>query len=130
EDDAEVRPDHGADQQCRRRAVDVELPAGGVDALCDEHDRQRVRERPDKERELPPGVALDEVGVALEDAREADELMPEGRSCASHANTPLSASSFSCSNSRPVAAKNASSSVSEPNRSFRSLADSRARRRP
>ena len=112
EDDAEVRPDDGADQQRRRRAIDVELAAGGVDALGDEDDRERVRERPDEERELPPDVALDQVGVPLEHAGEADQLVAEGCGSASHANTPLSASSSSCSNSRPVAAKKASSSVS------------------
>jgi len=40
----------------------------------DEHDRERVRDGPDEERELPQAVALDQVGVALDDAREGDRL--------------------------------------------------------
>ena len=35
--------------------VDVDLAAGRLDALGDEHDRERVRDRPDEERDLPPG---------------------------------------------------------------------------
>src|SRR4029453_10597442 len=102
------------------------------DPLCDEDDRQRVRERPDEEGELPPGVALDEAGGSAQGAGEADQLVPEGCCCPSHANTPLSAStsSLSCPNSRPVAAKNASSSVSERNRALSSSTGSRQSRRP
>src|SRR5207253_6887910 len=95
EEDAEVGPDDCADQQRGSRTVDVELAARSVDPLSDEDDRQRVRQRPDEERELPPDVALDEVGVPLEHAGEADQLVTEGRGGSSHANTPLSASSSS-----------------------------------
>ena len=95
-----------------------------VDAARDEHDRQRVRDRPEQEREIPEEVALGQVEVALDDAVEADQLVAkhaparEGRCrrVAHHANTSLSSSSSVCSSSyvRPVAAKNASSSVSTP----------------
>src|SRR5581483_329527 len=119
EDDPEVGPDDGADQELRRQPVDVDLPAGRLDALADEDDRQRVRDRPDEEGELPPGVALDQVPVALDDPREADQLVPDACGERGHqANTSRSASSSSSSNVRPVAAKNASSSVATPKRSF------------
>ena len=76
-----------------RELVDVDLPAGGLDALGDEDDRERVRGRPDEERELPPRVALDQVPVALEDAAEPDELVTERLCCSTHqAHTSLSSS--------------------------------------
>ena len=53
EDDPEVGPDHRADQQRGRLALDVEMAAGGLDALGDEHDRQRVGDRPDEEARAP-----------------------------------------------------------------------------
>ena len=56
-------------------AVDVDVAAGRLDALADEDDRERVRDRPDEERDVPPDVAADEVHVALEDAAEADQLV-------------------------------------------------------
>ena len=100
-------------EQDRRHAVDVDLPAGRLDALGDEDDRQRVRDRPDEERDVPPDVALDEVDVPLDDSGEADQLVPEGCGCAA-ALPPLVLLGFSSSNGLPVAAKNASSSVSAP----------------
>ena len=84
EDDPEVGPDDGADEQGRRHLVDVDLPAGRLDALRDEDDRQRVRDRPEEERDVPPDVALDEVDVALEDAGEADQLVAKNCRCAGH----------------------------------------------
>ena len=45
-----------------------------LDALRDEDDRQRVRDGPDEPGDVPPDVALGEVGVALDDAAGADEL--------------------------------------------------------
>src|SRR5262249_34553617 len=102
----------------RGRAVDVDLTAGRLDPFGDEHDRERVRERPDEERELPPEVALDQVPVALDDACERDRLVAQRTAehqragNRAHANTPLLASSSSSPNARPVAAKTASSSVS------------------
>src|SRR5262249_23979108 len=119
-------PDHAADQQLRRELV---LQRGRrVDALGDEDDRERVRARPEEERDLPPHVALDEVPVALDDAAEADELVSD--SCCSlgdhYANTSRSLSpSVPSANVRPVAAKNASSSVSTRNRSLTSSTGSR-----
>src|SRR5204863_4639136 len=80
----------------------------------DEHDRERVRDRPDHEREIPEEVAPREIDVALDDAAETDELLPERHSDGGHQpNTSLYSSSSLCSSSkvRPVAAKNASSSV-------------------
>ena len=47
------------------------VPPRGLDAVGDEHDRERVGDRPDEERELPPAVALDQVGVALDHAERA-----------------------------------------------------------
>src|SRR2546423_8250055 len=86
-------------------------------ALRDEHDRERVRDGPEEERQLPPGVALDEVPVPLDDAAEPDQLAPQRRArCAlHHANTSRSSSS-SVSNAAPVAARNASSSEEAPYR--------------
>ena len=74
EDDPQVGPDHRADEQARRLALDVELAAGRLDALGDEDDRQRVGDGPREERELPEAVALDQVGVALDHAQERDGL--------------------------------------------------------
>src|SRR5262249_59642454 len=115
EDDPEVRPDHGPDQEHRRQPVDVDPGTGCLDALGDEHDRERVRDRPEEERQLPPRVAPDEVPVALDDAAEPDQLAPQRPpGCAlHHANTSRSSSS-SASNAAPVAAKNASSSDDAP----------------
>ena len=96
---------------------------GDADAARDEHDRERVRDRPEQEREIPEQVALGQVQVALDDAVEPDELVAEHAPAAErqvgaghYANTSLSSSSsvFSSSNVRPVAAKNASSIVSTP----------------
>src|SRR5207247_5811304 len=78
----------------RSQAVDVDRAALCDDALRDEDDRERVRGRPEEERDLPPGVALDEVPVALDHPVEADELVPKCPRGFSHANTPLS--SLSC----------------------------------
>src|SRR3954454_9119267 len=119
EHDAEVGPHHRADQQDRRQTVDVDLAAFGDDALGDEDDRQRVGRGPEEERDLPPCVAPDQVPVSLDHSVQADELVTHCCCSFSHANTPLSASSsFSSSNVRPVAAKNASSRVSTPYCSF------------
>src|SRR5439155_20999080 len=103
------------DQQLGRELV----PFGGrhVDAARDEDDRERVRDRPEQERDVPPNVALDEVDVALDDAGEPDQLVTDrsARRGGDHANTSRSlSSSVSSSNERPVAVKNASSSVSTP----------------
>ena len=81
EDHAEVGPDDSADEQCRRQALDVDAAARGLHALADEDDRERVGDRPDEERDVPPDVALDQVDVALEDAGEPDELVTENRCC-------------------------------------------------
>ena len=131
EDDPEERPDDGADEQPRRELVLLRAATGRTRAR-DEHDRERVRDRPDHEREVPEEVALREIDVPLDDAAEADELL------ASHARwrstrvirTPpctrrLRRRAASFSNSRPVAAKNASSSVSTPKRRFTSSTGSR-----
>ena len=75
EDDPEERPDHAADEQLRR-----ELVLRGrreVDAARDEHDRERVGDRPEQEREVPEEVALRQVQVALDDAVEPDQLVAE-----------------------------------------------------
>src|SRR5438034_335594 len=42
----------------------------------------------------PPRVALDEIGVPLQYAGEADQLVPESGGGTSHANTPLSSLGF------------------------------------
>src|SRR6202007_816735 len=89
----------------------------------DEDDRERVRDRPDHEREVPQEVPLREVDVPLDDPEQADELVAHLHCVLTHANTSLYSSSSpwpSLSNSRPVAAKNASSSVSTPKRLFTS----------
>src|SRR5207302_5310447 len=98
-----------------------------VDRAGDEHDRERVRDRPDHEREVPEEVALGEVDVALDDAAEADQLAAQRRSYCGHPNTSLISSSSVCSSSnvRPVAAKNASSSVWTPYRRLTSATGSR-----
>jgi hypothetical protein len=57
EDDPEVGPHDRSDQQDRGQLVDVDLAAGRLDALGDEDDRERVRGRPEEERDLPPRVA-------------------------------------------------------------------------
>ena len=113
EDDPEVGPDHGADQQHRGQPVLL----GGREArgLRDEDDRERVRDRPDEERELPHRVALDEVPVPLDDPVAGRSARGGLRAAiGSHAVTSSSSSCRSSSNVRPVAAKNASSSVSTP----------------
>ena len=46
-----------------------------VDAAGDEHDRERVGDRPEQEREVPEEVALRQVEVALDDAVEPDQLV-------------------------------------------------------
>ena len=103
-------------------SFDVELDAARLDALRDEHDRERVRDGPDEPRDVPPDVALGEVDVALDDAAGSDELGSHRSPQRSHANTSRSSSSSpSASNSRPVAAKNASSSVSASYRRLRVL---------
>src|SRR5205814_56064 len=81
----EVGPDHGADEQDRRHAVDVDVAALGLDALGDEDDRERVRDRPEEERDVPPDVALDQVDVALDHAAEPDELMAQREAHRPHA---------------------------------------------
>ena len=113
EDDPEVGPDHGPDQQDRRQLADVDLAARRLDPAGDEHDRERVGCRPEEERKLPPGVALDQVPVPLDDPAEPDQLVTDGHGNRSHQayTSRSSSSSASCSNERPVAAKNASSSV-------------------
>ena len=108
EDDPEVGPDHGADQQDRGDLLDVDVAAGRRDALRDEDDRERVRDRPDKERDVPPDVALDEVDVPLDHAAEPDQLVAQRKAHGSHDGSPP------FSNAWPLAAKNASSSVSAP----------------
>ena len=50
---------------------------GDADAARDEHDRERVRDRPEQEREVPEEVALRQVQVALDDPVEADELVAD-----------------------------------------------------
>src|SRR5262249_13683755 len=119
-------PDHGADQQHDGRLVDVDAATAGLDALGDEHDRQRVGDGVQEPRELPPGEPADQVDVALDDAGEADQLTPKLALLLApkrvlfgvdHAGTFSSSSwpsssSRSSSNSRPVAFRNACSSVS------------------
>ena len=112
EDDPEVGPDDGAD----RAAIVVTsltsiCAAGRLDALRDEDDRQRVRDRPEEERDVPPDVALDEVDVALDDAAEADQLVAESCRCARHRAPPRPLRVSLVLERLPVAAKNASSSV-------------------
>src|SRR5947209_20168591 len=98
EDDPEVGPDHRADQQRRGRAFDVEMAAGCLPSLGDEHDRQGVGHRPEEECELPPAVALDQVRVSLDHAHQADELAPEWMLFADdHELTSSSSSSSSSS---------------------------------
>src|SRR5947208_14565349 len=99
-----------------------------MDAIRDEHNRERVHTPPEEERDLPPDVALDEVPVALDDTAEPDELVTN--CCCSlgdhYAITSRSlSSSVSSSKLRPVAAKNASSSVSTPKRFLTSSTGSR-----
>src|SRR5439155_21699807 len=110
----EKRPDDRADEQLRRELV--LLRRRNADRARDEDDRERVRDRPDHEREIPEEVALGEIDVALDDAAEPDELLTKRRSDGGHPNTSLysSSSSASSSKARPVAAKNACSSVSTP----------------
>src|SRR6478752_5496433 len=97
-----------------RRAVHVQVATAGLDALRDEHDRERVCDGVQKPGQLPPGESPDQVHVALDDAGEADQLTPQRASLlrADHAGTPLRLSSSSSSNERPVAFRNACSSVS------------------
>src|SRR5262249_12181751 len=133
EDDPEVCPDDAADQELRRERVLLGLR--DVDAARDEDDRQRVGDRPEQERDVPEQVALRQVEVALDDAGEPDQLVPDRlrarQRCAHYANTSRSlSSSVSSSNVRPVAAKKASSRVSTPKRSFTSSTGSRKSRRP
>src|SRR5581483_488762 len=111
EDDPEVRPDDGADQEHGRQAVDVHRRTARAEALRDEDDRERVRDRPDEERELPPDVAFDEVPVALDDAAEPDQLVPERERDLPRHQSNTSRSSSSAPSASPVAAKNAASSV-------------------
>src|SRR6266567_7536137 len=97
----------------------------------DEDDRECVRDRPDHERQVPEEVALREIDVPLDDPEQADELVAHLYGVLAHANTSrYSSSPFSSSNSRPVAAKNASSSVATPKRRFTSSTGSRKSRRP
>src|SRR5947207_2330112 len=121
EDDPELGPDHGADQEDRRQPV-LRVRCE-PDRLRDEDHRERVRDRPDEERELPPDVALDEVPVALDDAPEPDQLV--ANTCGYGGHACITSSWRSSSNARPVAAKNACSSVSTPYRSLISSGDSR-----
>ncbi len=117
EEDPEVGPDDGPDEQGRHRRVDVELAARRLDPLRDEDDRQRVGHGPHEPGDVPPDVALGEVGVALDDAAGADELRAHRSEHGPHAITSRSSSSSSsssASNARPVAAKKACSSVSAP----------------
>src|SRR5438067_13872635 len=73
EDDPEEGPDRRADEQSRRQPV---LAGGGqVLRTRDEDDRERVRDRPDHEREIPEEVALREIDVPLDDPEQADELV-------------------------------------------------------
>src|SRR5205807_7330585 len=94
----------------------------------DEDDRERVRDRPHEERDVPQQVALREIDVPLDDSAEADELVAKRECELTHQPNTSRCSSSSCSSSskaRPVAAKNASSSVSTPNRRFTSSTGSR-----
>ena len=102
EDDPEVGPDDGADQQDRGHPVDVDLAARRLDPLGDEDDRERVRDRPEEERDVPPDVALDEVHVALDDPGEADQLVAQGCRCSWHhlRPPPLRPSSSNAGRSR------------------------------
>src|SRR6202007_2396581 len=119
EDDPEERPDDRSDEQDRGELV--LLGRRQVLDARDEHDRERVRDRPDHERDVPEDVSLREIDVALDEPHEADELVAHRRAYGRHANTSLNLSSWSSSsNVRPVAAKNASSSVSTPKRRFTS----------
>ena len=97
-------------------AVDVEMAAAGLDALGDEHDRERVCDRVQEPGQLPPGEAADQVDVALDDAGEADQLAAQRSSLLGpdHAGTGWRcwSSSASSSNERPVAFRKACSSVS------------------
>src|SRR5207302_10267657 len=99
----------------------------------DEDDRERVRDRPDHERQVPQEIALREVDVPLDDSEQADELVAHLDCVLAHANTSRYSSSSSWpsfSNSRPVAAKNASSRVLTPKRRFTSSTGSRKSSRP
>src|SRR5262245_58735175 len=84
------------------------LDSARLHGLRDEDDRQRVGHGPDEPGDVPPDVALGQVGVPLDDTAGADELGAHHSPHGFHANTSLSSSSSSsASNSRPVAAKNA-----------------------
>ena len=110
EHDPEVGPDDRADQQDRRLALDVERAAAGLDAVGDEDDRQRVGDRPDEERELPPAVALDQVGCCAR-PRRAGRWPAAERAWSRCASGRLLVVVLASSSARPVAARNASSSV-------------------
>ena len=71
-------------------SLTFDLAAHRRDALGDEDDRERVRDRPDEERDVPPDVALDEVDVALDDAAEPDQLVAQGERHRSHRSSLLS----------------------------------------
>src|SRR6185437_5968666 len=112
EDQAEVRPHHRADPEADHLPGHVEAVAAGLDALGAEHDRDGVRHGVEEPGQLPPDEHADQIRVSLDDAGEADQLAAERtRGLAPHACTSSSASS---SKLRPVAAMNASSSVSAP----------------
>src|SRR6202008_3563048 len=98
------------DQQDRGHLLDVDRAADRRDALGDEDDRQRVRDRPEEERDVPPDVALDQVDVALDHAAQPDQLVAEREAHRPHLWSPPSP----FSKAWPLAAKNASSSVSAP----------------
>src|SRR5205823_13125212 len=130
-DDPEERPDRRADEQPRRQRV-----LGGRMQACrtrDEDDRECLSERPDHEGQAPQEGSLREVDVPLDDPEQADELVAHLDGVLTHANTSRYSSSSSWpsfSNSRPVAAKNACSSVGTPKRRFTSSTGSRKSSRP
>src|SRR5262249_9531765 len=129
EDDPEEGPDRRPDEQRYRQRVLLRrrqmARLGGV--AGDEHDRERVCDRPEHEGDVPQDVPLD-------DPEQANELVAHLDCVLAHPNTSLysssSSSPFSSSNSRPVAAKKACSSVSTPKRRFTSSTGSRKSNRP
>ena len=79
EDDPEERPDHRADEEAGREPFSARR--GTMHGAGDEHDRERVRDRPEHEREVPEEVAPREVDVPLDDPAEADELVHDAAAC-------------------------------------------------
>ncbi len=100
--------------------VHVQRAAACLHALGDKDDRERIGDRVQEPRQLPPREAADQVHVALDDAGEADHLAAErpllgpDHALTSSISSVAVSSSGSSSNDRPVAFRNACSSVSAP----------------